>query len=46
MAMGESPISSGGCCDLSFFLENIMDSVLEGLKVTRQALDQLDIARS
>ena len=34
-----------GCCNLSFFLENIMDSVLEGLKVTSQTLDQLDLAR-
>ena len=45
MAMGVSFISSGGCCDLSFFLENSMDSVLEGLKVTSQTLYQLDIAR-
>ena len=27
------------------FLENIMNSVLEGLKVTSQTLDQLDLAR-
>ena len=34
-----------GCCNLSFFLENIMDYVLEGLKVISQTLDQLDLAR-